>query len=159
LTRRCLKELFAKQFPVNIQTKSKLVLRDVDLLKDFKNIEVGFTITTNEEKIARYFEPGAASVAEKVKALEQLHTSGIRTFAFIGPLLPGDPEKLVADLHGLVDRVFIDRMNYLNQVKALYRQINLEWATEDEFFQQVRARLVSGLKKRGLGSRRCSKQR
>jgi DNA repair photolyase len=31
LTRRCLKELLAKQFPVNIQTKSKLVLRDLDL--------------------------------------------------------------------------------------------------------------------------------
>jgi DNA repair photolyase len=150
LTRRCLKELLEKQFPVNIQTKSKLVLRDMDLLKDFKEIEVGFTITTNDEKIARSFEPGAASVAERLKALEKLHASGIKTFAFIGPLLPGDPEKLVADLAGLVDRVFIDRMNYLNQIKAFYRQLNLEWATEDEFFQEYKARLISELKKRRM---------
>jgi len=150
LTRRCLKELLEKQFPVNIQTKSKLVLRDMNLLKDFKEIEVGFTITTNDEKIARSFEPGAASVSDRMKALEKLHASGIRTFAFIGPLLPGDPEKLVADLAGLVDKVFIDRMNYLNQIKAFYRQLNLEWATEDEFFQEYKARLISELKKRRM---------
>ncbi|NTV57847.1 MAG: radical SAM protein [Deltaproteobacteria bacterium] len=150
LTRRCLKELLEKQFPVNIQTKSKLVLRDMDLLKDFKEIEVGFTITTNDEKIAGFFEPGAASVADRMKALERIHSSGIKTFAFIGPLLPGDPEKLVADLDGSVDRVFIDRMNYLSQIKSFYRQLNLEWATEDEFFQEYKARLNSELKKRGM---------
>jgi DNA repair photolyase len=33
-----------------IQTKSILVLRDLDLLKDFEEIEVGFTITTNDER-------------------------------------------------------------------------------------------------------------
>ncbi|MCG6534121.1 MAG: radical SAM protein [Syntrophales bacterium LBB04] len=150
LTRRCLEELLEKQFPVNIQTKSKLVLRDLDLLKDFKEIEVGFTITTNDEKIARFFEPGAASVADRMKALEKLHSSGIRTFAFIGPLLPGNPEKLVADLAGLVDKVFIDRMNYVSQIKAFYRQLNLEWAIEDEFFQEYKGRLSSELKRRRI---------
>jgi DNA repair photolyase len=150
LTRRCLKELLEKQFPVNVQTKSKLVLRDLDLLKNFEEIEVGFTITTNNEKIARSFEPGAASVADRMQALRKFHASGIRTFAFIGPLLPGDPEKLVVDLDGLVDRVFIDRMNYLNHIVAFYRQLNLEWATEDEFFQEYKARLISELKKRRM---------
>ncbi len=150
ITRRCLKELLEKQFPINVQTKSKLVLRDLDLLKNFREIEVGFTITTSDEKIARFFEPGAASVSDRMKSLERLHASGIRTFAFIGPLLPGNPEKLVADLDGLIDRVFIDRMNYLNQVKAFYRQLNLEWATDDEFFQVYKARLISELKKRRM---------
>ncbi len=150
ITRRCLKELLEKQCPINVQTKSKLVLRDLDLLKNFREIEVGFTITTSDEKIARFFEPGAASVSDRMKSLERLHASGIRTFAFIGPLLPGNPEKLVADLDGLIDRVFIDRMNYLNQVKAFYRQLNLEWATDDEFFQVYKARLISELKKRRM---------
>jgi DNA repair photolyase len=129
LTRRCLKELLEKQFPVNIQTKSKLVLRDMDLLKDFKEIEVGFTITTNDETIAGFFTPGAASVTERLKALEKLHATKIRTFAFIGPLLPGDPENLVADLAGLVDRVFVDRMNYLDQIKtfAPHRIFLAQW--------------------------------
>jgi DNA repair photolyase len=150
LTRRCLKELLEKQFPVNIQTKSKLVLRDLDLLKDFKEIEAGFTITTDDEKIARFFEPGAGSVAERIKALAKIHCSGIKTFAFIGPLLPGNPEKLVADLDGTVDKVFIDKMNYLNQIKAFYRELDLEWATEDEFFKEFKARLMLELKKRRM---------
>ena len=150
LTRGCLRELLQNQFPVNIQTKSTLVLRDLDLLKVFKDIDVGFTITTNEEKTARFFEPGAAPIAERLNALEKLHSSGIRTFAFIGPLLPGDPEKLVAELDGLVDRVFIDRMNYLNQIKAFYRQLKLEWATQDDFFQEYKGRLISELKKRRI---------
>lgn len=150
LTRGCLQELLQKQFPVNIQTKSKLVLRDLDLLKNFKEIEVGFTITTNDEKISRLFEPGAASVAERLRAVEELHTSGIKTFAFIGPLLPGNPEKLVADLEGLVQKVIIDRMNYLGQIKAYYRQLKLEWATEDDFFQEYKARLIHELAKRKM---------
>jgi DNA repair photolyase len=58
LTRRCLKELVKKQFPVNIQTKSELVLRDLDLFKEFEEIEVGFTITTDDEKVAKLFEHG-----------------------------------------------------------------------------------------------------
>jgi hypothetical protein len=49
-----------------------------------------------------------------------------------------------------VDRVFIDRMNYLSQIKSFYRQLNLEWATEDEFFQEYKGRLTSELKKRGM---------
>ena len=111
---------------------------------------MGFTITTNDEKVSRLFEPCAASVADRLKGLEKLHSSGIRTFAFIGPLLPGRPEELVASLHGMVDRVFIDRMNYLGQVKSFYRQHKLDWAMEDDFFQEYKARLVSELKKRKM---------
>ena len=57
---------------------------------------------------------------------------------------------LVADLAGLVNRVFIDRMNYLNQIKAFYRQQNLEWATEDKFFQEYKTRLKTALKKKRM---------
>ena len=53
LTRRCLKELARKQFPVYIQTKSKLALRDLDLFQEFEEIEVGFTITTDDERVAK----------------------------------------------------------------------------------------------------------
>ena len=56
LTRQCLKELANKQFPVNIQTKSKLVLRDLDLILQFEEIEAGFTITTDDEALAKLFE-------------------------------------------------------------------------------------------------------
>jgi DNA repair photolyase len=51
ITQRCLKELVKKQFSVNIQTKSKLALRDLDVFQEFEEIEVGFTITTDDEGV------------------------------------------------------------------------------------------------------------
>ena len=55
LTRQCLEILLQSQLPVDILTKSPLVLRDMDLIKKFKDIEVGITITTHEEKIICIF--------------------------------------------------------------------------------------------------------
>jgi DNA repair photolyase len=150
LTRRCLEELIKKQFPVNIQTKSKLVLRDLDLFGQFEEIEVGFTITTDDEGIAKLFEPGASSVEERVKSLEQIRLSGTKTFGFIGPLLPGNPENLAAVLEGKVDRVFIDKMNYLHSVKGFYRELGLEREITDGFFDKQRKRLVAELRKRKM---------
>ena len=57
LTRRCLEILLENQWPVTIQTKSSLVLRDIEILEKFKDIEIGFSITTTDEKIRKLFEP------------------------------------------------------------------------------------------------------
>lgn len=147
LTRGCLEELLKKQFPVNIQTKSKLALRDLDLFRQFETIDVGFTIATDDDKVAKLFEPQASPVKERIKALETIHDAGIRTFAFIGPLLPGNPEKLVDNLAGKVDYVYIDRMNYTNAIRKFYRYHGLEEALKDTFFREYRDRLVQELKR------------
>ena len=147
LTRGCLEQLLKKQFPVNIQTKSKLLLRDLDLFRQFSTIDAGFTIATDDEKIAKLFEPHASPVKERIKALETIHNAGIRTFVFIGPLLPGNPERLVNNLAGKVDYVYIDRMNYTDAIKKFYRYHGLEEALKDTFFREYRDRLVRELKK------------
>jgi DNA repair photolyase len=150
ITQRCLKELVKKQFPVNIQTKSKLALRDLDLFQEFEEIEVGFTITTDDEGVARQFEPRATPVKDRLKALEKIHASGIKTYAFIGPILPGNPEKLGQNLEGKVDYVYIDRMNYLSSIKGLSKQLGFERETRDRFFREYKKRLTSELKKRKM---------
>lgn len=150
LTRKCLRALMRKQFPVNVQTKSKLVLRDLDVFQQFEDIEVGMTITTDDEKIARMFEPHASSVKERLNTLEHLHASGIRTFAFAGPLLPGNPERLAQRFEGIVDKVFIDRMNYIGSIKGFYVRQGLEWEMRDEFFEVQKKTLVAEMKKRKL---------
>jgi DNA repair photolyase len=150
LTRQCLKELAKKQFPVNIQTKSKLVLRDLDLLLQFEDIEVGFTIATDDERIAKLFESGASSVKERLNALGKIHSKGIKTFAFVGPLLPGNPEKLAGLLEGKTDKIYIDKMNYLYTIRRFYHQHGLEEATTDKFFHEYKERLMNELKKRKM---------
>jgi len=150
LTRRCLKELVKKQYPVNIQTKSNLILRDLDLFQEFEEIEVGFTITTDDEQVAKLFEPRATPVKERLSALERIHSLGIQTFAFVGPLLPGNPEKLIEDLDGKVDKVLIDRMNYVSSIKGFYRQVGLQEEATDRFFYEYKERLLSEIKKRKM---------
>ncbi len=134
LTRQCLAELAARQFPVNIQTKSALVLRDLDLIEKFEDIEVGMTITTDDERLARIFEPGASPVEARIEALGVLRARGIRTFAFLGPLLPGNPVRLLEKLEGKVDRILVDRMNYLPTIAPFYRKLKMEEAMTERFF-------------------------
>lgn len=150
LTRECLREILKKQFPVNIQTKSQLALRDLDLFRRFEAIDVGFTIATDDEKIARLFEPQSSPVQERIRALETIHDAGIRTFAFIGPLLPGNPEKLVESLAGKVDYVYIDRMNYTSAVRIFYQTVGLEEALKDSFFHEYKERLSQELRRRRM---------
>jgi DNA repair photolyase len=150
VTRQCLKVLSRSQFSVNIQTKSKLVLRDLDIFCDFEQIEVGFTIITDREEVVKVFEPGGSPVEERFMALARIHKSGIRTFAFIGPVLPGNPEVLVARLEGITDKVWIDKMNYTSSIRRFYHQQDLETAATKEFFSDYRQRLVDELTKRKM---------
>ncbi len=150
LTRRCLEVLAAAEFPVTVQSKSALVLRDIDVFRRFKDIEVGFTVATNDDGVSKLVEPGASPVSERIAALADLKAAGIRTYAFIGPILPGDPEALVAALDGRADHVLIDRMNYIGQFRAFFLQHKMERAMTDDFFAEMARRLVAELKKRHM---------
>ncbi len=88
LARTILKILVSYDFPVSILTKSDLVVRDLDLFKQFSKCEVGLTVTTTDQETARSFEPYASMPQQRIEALETLHRSGITTYAFIGPILP-----------------------------------------------------------------------
>jgi DNA repair photolyase len=150
LTRRCLEVLAEADFPVQVQTKSVLVLRDIDVFKKFREIKVGFSIATEDERTARLFEPGASPIGERIRALGKLKEAGIRTFAFAGPLLPGDPAALAAALDGKADDVLIDRMNYIDTIKAFYVRHGLEYAMTDRFFDEQTHRLTAEMKRRGM---------
>lgn len=145
LTRRCLEILIEHNWPVTIQTKSPLVLRDLDILIKAKNLEVGFTITTADENIRKIFEPRAPSINKRIDALRILHLKGIRTFAMIAPILPG-ADGLVELLKGKIDYAIIDRLNY-HYADWVYRKYNLLWAKEDRFFIDMAARLKRGFEK------------
>jgi len=149
LTRRCLEILIENEWPVTIQTKSPLVLRDIDILKRSDRVEAGFTITTAQERIRRIFEPGAPSIPSRIEAVGKLHCLGIRTFVMIAPLLPG-AEDLPNLLKGKVDYVVIDRLNY-HYADRFYMKHGLEWARSDSFFEENISRLKKDFHKEGIG--------
>lgn len=108
LTRRLLQILLNSSFSVSIQTKSDMVLRDIDLIASHP-VNVGFTITTLNDKLAKAVEPNAPPPSRRVKALERLHSEGVKTMVFLGPILPGyeDDIEAIVELAKTTDSILI----------------------------------------------------
>jgi DNA repair photolyase len=148
ITKRCLDILVENGWPFTVQTKSSLVLRDIETLKRANNIEVGFTITTADERIRRIFEPGAPPLRERIEALANLHSEKIRTFVMVAPILLG-AEGLVNALKGKVEYVILDRLNY-HYADWAYKRYGLQWAMEDSFFSQKGEELRMAFEREGI---------
>jgi len=122
----------------------------MDLFRQFEKIEAGFSVATHDEGIKKIFEPHSPSIDSRVKALRALHREKVRTYAFIGPMLPLDPKPLVAMLEGVIDEVLIDRMNYPNKVKAIYRKAKLDQYLEEDYFRLVGMELKERFEEKGI---------
>jgi DNA repair photolyase len=96
LTRGILRVLLSHENPVSILTKSDMVLRDLDLLKGFKEIDVNFTIATFDEEWKSLAEPNSPTVRQRLLAAKKLVGEGIPVIAMMGPYWPisTDPEAL-----------------------------------------------------------------
>jgi len=155
LTRRLL-EIFLKlrpcsgAFPLSVLTRSVLVLRDLDLLKQLPNVEVGMSVTTDDDAVRKIFEPRAPAIAGRIEALRQLKAAGIQTYAFIGPMLPMDPKRLAGQLAEAVDYVLLDKMNYSWKTRQLYEAHGLEYALEPGYFAWARRELEAAFERLGI---------
>ncbi len=100
ITRKCLEALVDYDFSVSILTKSHLVLRDIDLLKELKEVDVGFSVAIMDEKIRIHFEPKSSTTEKRFEALAQLSKEGIETWLFFAPVFPyfSDSTKNIEEL-------------------------------------------------------------
>lgn len=151
LTRQCLEVLAFYDWPVSIQTRSPLVLRDLDILTRFHHLEAGFSITTADDAVRRIFEPNAPAIGERIRALGELHRAGIRTYAMIAPILPG-AEMLVKELAGKVDHILADRMNY-RYADRIYKKHGLEDKMTDAYFEDMGRKIASQCEEKGIDCR------
>ncbi|MGQ9493282.1 MAG: radical SAM protein [Anaerolineae bacterium] len=119
LSRQCLQALVAyPHFATTVLTKSALVLRDLDVLREMKGVEVAFTITTLDDSVRRILEPHASPIPQRIEALARLHEAGISAWAFFGPALPvfsDSAEAIDAFFAALaqtgISRILIDTLN------------------------------------------------
>jgi len=115
LTRRVLEILMEHNWPVIVQTKSSLITRDMDVITRFGRADVGFTIITLDEGIRRRFEPFSSPISARIDSLERLKGEKVRTFVFIGPVLPGteveEVMKIVLEVKNYADVIYFDRLN------------------------------------------------
>lgn len=82
-----------------IQTRGSMIVRDIELLRILAartNLRVSFSITTDRDDVRRIFEPHCAPVEERWQTVEALQAAGIRTSVALAPILPCDPEALIA---------------------------------------------------------------
>jgi len=148
LTRQCLEILAQNNWPVTVQTRSPLVIRDIDIIKVAQDFEVGFSVTTADDQVRKLFEPHAPPIDARLQALDQLHQAGVRTFAMIAPILPG-AEGLGELLNGKIDYLLIDRMNY-HYADWVYRKYGLEDKLTPDFFERASGELANACSKYGI---------
>ncbi|NQU82948.1 MAG: radical SAM protein [Parcubacteria group bacterium] len=87
LTRKILENI-DKRVKLTILTKSYLVLRDIDLLKQFKDVEIGFTINSFTNKAKKLFEPDSPTNNKRIEVLKTLKKQGFKTYTFVSPIIP-----------------------------------------------------------------------
>lgn len=105
---RSLLEVFARRsgYRLGIVTKSQLIERDIDLLREIASrntLVIHLTITTQDAELARKLEPRAPRPDLRFRAVERLRSAGLRTGILSCPLLPGITDTEEA-LDGMVRR-------------------------------------------------------
>ena len=89
LTRDILILLAEKYQPrLVIQTRSPLVVRDLDILSKFENIQINMTVTTDSDEVRQAFEPSCPNNRVRLAAIQRVHEFGLPTCITLTPLLP-----------------------------------------------------------------------
>lgn len=122
ITRRLLEIMLKYRFPVEIATKSTLVLRDLDLLKEIDKTAIlpddlrprlnhraiiSFSLSTLDERLAKIFEPGAPLPKERLKAMRKCKDEGFLVGVNFIPVLP-----FLSDSDGQLDEMIKTAKDY-----------------------------------------------
>ena len=92
ITRRCLEVMAECRQPVSIVTKNRLVLRDLDHLRElarFGAVHVAISLTTLDPKLAAIMEPRTSRPADRLRAIERLAEAGVPAGVMLAPIIPG----------------------------------------------------------------------
>ncbi len=111
-TREFLEELKPSEAKITICTKSDLVLRDLDLLKEMKDVTVSWSINTLDEAFKDDMDC-AVSIKRRLAAMKAVYDAGIRTVCFVSPIFPGitEVEDIVERVVNQCDFIWLENLN------------------------------------------------
>lgn len=157
LTQSILKQLLNVECMVSISTKSSLILRDVELLKQLKDASVAISINTLDESFKNDMD-NASSIEARLNTLKVLHENGIHTVLFMSPIFPAitDYKEIIQKSRLFVDEYWFENLNLRGEYKArilkyisekypqhigLYKQIYLDGNKDywDELAEEMEA--------------------
>jgi DNA repair photolyase len=174
LTRRCCELLLERGFELHVLTKSTLVLRDMDVFAG-RPVQIGVTLTSLDERLRELWEPGAASVQERLGVIKAAQRAGLQTGVMFGPLLPflSDSQEAVNALLGqaaelAIDRIWIDALNPRPRVWPAvaellrakfpdlvppYRKVLFDEASRARYLKELRERIERAARRMSLSDR------
>ena len=111
-TRKLLEQLKDSGAEILICTKSDLVVRDINLLREIGKVTVSWSINTLDEDFRADMDK-AVSIARRLTAMKQVYDAGIRTACFISPVFPGitDFEAIFHRVKSQCDLVWLENLN------------------------------------------------
>lgn len=132
ITRNILEQLVNSDCYLSISTKSKLILRDIDILKKIKNLTVSMSINTLDEKFRDDMD-NASSIKDRLETLKKLHENSIYTVLFMSPIFPYITEwkEIIEMSKEFIDEYWFENLNLrgnyktyiLNYIKENYSNI------------------------------------
>lgn len=119
-TREFLETFRGVDINLSLQTKSDLILRDLDLIRTFGNVRVGFSVNTLDENFRRDMD-NAVSIERRLNAMKILHDAGIRTTCFISPIFPGitDVPAIIDAAKDFCNLIWLENLNLRGSFKPV----------------------------------------
>ena len=119
ITRTILKQLVNVNCKLDISTKSKLILRDLDLLKQMNNLTVSMSINTLDENFKNDMD-NASSIKERLDTLKKLHDNSIHTVLFMSPIFPyiTNFKEIIEISKEYIDEYWFENLNLRGEYKT-----------------------------------------
>lgn len=123
-TRALLEEMAGSGCAISIATRSDLVLRDLDLIKQFPRARVSWSVNTLDEAFRAEMDKGP-SIERRLAAMKAFHDAGVRTTCFISPIFPGitDAKEIIAAARDRCNLVWLENLN----LRGAYKPVILRW--------------------------------
>ncbi len=131
ITRRLLQVLAKYRHPVSLITKNRLILRDLDLLKDLAQdglVRVSLSITTLNEELRRKLEPRTAAYQQRLKVVSTLSEAGIPVNVMVAPIIPAlNSHEIPALIKAAADHGAVNAGYTLVRLNGSIGDIFREW--------------------------------
>ncbi len=177
LTRRCCELLLERGFRLRTLTKSRLILRDLDLFAGH-DVRVGVTITSLDQRLAELWEPACSTTAERWNVLNEARRRRLPTSVMFGPLLPllSDDQATIESLlqqaaEHQVETIWVDALNprprvwpavaellrrRFPELHAQYQRILFDRRARAAYLEAFGKRVARAAEKLSLGDRVCT---
>lgn len=139
ITRKILESLVNAECNLTISTKSSLILRDLDLLKQIKNLTVCLSINTVDEDFKNDMD-NASSIENRISTLKELHENGIKTVVFMSPIFPyiTDYKKIIEKTKEYTDEYWFENLNLRGPYKiTIMNYINKKYPSLYKYYYEI----------------------